>query len=131
MLDFRIIACSIARPAAEVYGFLSQPGNFARWAAGLGKGLHQEDGHWVADTPAGEVRIRFAPPNEYGVVDHWVRLPDGAVISVPMRVIANDEGSLVLFTLFHQPWMDEAALVADAASVERDLAALKALLEAR
>jgi len=130
MLDFRIIACSIARPAAAVYAFLSQPRNFALWAAGLGKGLRQEGAHWVAETPEGLARISFAPPNDFGVADHWVTLPSGAEISVPMRVIGNGEGSLVLFTVFRQAWMDEAALVADAAAVERDLDALKALLEA-
>jgi hypothetical protein len=46
-----------------------------------------------------------------------------------MRVIANGTGSEVLFTLFRLPDMTAEAFARDAEWVERDLKALKALLE--
>ena len=46
-----------------------------------------------------------------------------------MRVVANGTGAEVMFTLLRTPGMTEDAFAADAAAVERDLKALKALLE--
>jgi hypothetical protein len=46
-----------------------------------------------------------------------------------MRVIANGEGSEVLFTLFRTAGMSDAQFAADAQWVERDLAELKRFLE--
>ena len=124
----------IARDCASVYDFLHRPENFPLWASGLANGLQlqSEDASgsaWVASGPAGEIRIRFAPRNDYGVVDHWVTLPDGEVISVPLRVIANNGGSEVTLTLFRLPQMSDDIFARDADWVRRDLAQLKDVLE--
>ena len=74
--------------------------------------------------------IVFTPRNAFGVVDHTVTLSSGAEIPVPMRVIANCDGAEVLFTLFQTPHMTQAEFTRDGEWVGRDLAALKALLEA-
>ena len=50
-------------------------------------------------------------------------------IYIPMRVIANGTGSEVILTLFRLPDMTDEAFARDATWVERDLNALKALLE--
>ena len=47
-----------------------------------------------------------------------------------MRIVANGTGCEVTFTLFRQPGMSAEQFAADAEWVSRDLAALKALLEA-
>ncbi|NGM51755.1 SRPBCC family protein [Caulobacter sp. 602-2] len=128
----RPITIGVARPADAVYGYAADPENMSEWAAGLGEGLRRsadEDGVWIADTPAGEVRVRFSPANPFGVLDHWVILPDGTEISVPLRVVANGDGAEVTLTLFRLPDMDDAAFERDAAAVTRDLEALKARLE--
>ncbi|UYW25920.1 hypothetical protein OKC48_22015 [Methylorubrum extorquens] len=62
-------------------------------------------------------------------MDHWVDLGDGRVVYVPMRVIANGEGSEVMLTLFRQPDMSDEKLAEDEAWVRRDLASLKRLAE--
>ncbi|MFX8145270.1 hypothetical protein ABTL24_19370, partial [Acinetobacter baumannii] len=59
-----------------------------------------------------------------------VDLGGGREIYIPLRVVGNAEGCLVSLTLFRQPEMDDATFAADAAWVERDLLALKALAEA-
>jgi hypothetical protein len=46
-----------------------------------------------------------------------------------MRVIPNGSGSEVLFTLVRAPGMTDQEFANDAQQVERDLAALKSLLE--
>ena len=124
----------IARDCASVYDFLHRPENFPLWASGLAGGLAcrssgTDDGEWVAAGPAGEIRIRFSPRNAYGVVDHWVTLPDGKVISVPLRVIANNGGSEVTLTLFRLPEMSDETFARDADWIRRDLATLKDVLE--
>jgi hypothetical protein len=50
---------------------------------------------------------------------------------MPLRVVANGEGAEVGMTLYRPPTLyDDAAFDRDAAAVARDLAKLKALLEA-
>jgi hypothetical protein len=76
------------------------------------------------------VKLQFSPPNAFGVADHWVHLPDASVVYVPLRAVANGDGSEVSLTLFRLPGMDVARLAADAEWARRDLATLKRVLEA-
>ncbi len=45
-----------------------------------------------------------------------------------MRIVANEEGAEVLFTLFRQSGMSDDKFAADAEWVVRDLIALKSLV---
>jgi hypothetical protein len=128
-LPVRHLSVSIDRPPAEVYAFASRPENLPAWASGLAAGIRQVAGEWVADAPAGTVRIRFVPRNDLGVIDHDVLLPGGETVHVPLRVIANGSGSEVVLTLLRLPNMTDERFEADARCVEADLARLKALLE--
>ena len=62
------------------------------------------------DTPAERVRFAFAPPNDLGVLDHYLTLNSGKVIYVPMRVIADESGSEVVFTVRRRPGMTDDEL---------------------
>ena len=53
--------------------------------------LRQTADGWVADSPMGEVIVEFAPANEYGVLDHVVRMPSGEAVYNPLRVIPAGE----------------------------------------
>jgi hypothetical protein len=130
MFPSRTISVSINKPLAEVYAFAHVPENFMKWASGLSTTLHQEGDLWIADTLEGKAKVRFSEPNVYGVLDHWVTLPDGQEIYIPLRVIANDTGSEVSLTLFRLSQMDDAAFEGDAATVANDLAVMKRILEA-
>ena len=83
----------------------------------------------MANTPEGAIRVRFAPRNENGVLDHHVTLANGIEVYVPMRVVANGSGSEVIFTLFSTPGMSDGDLARDIAWVTKDLGTLKTLLE--
>jgi hypothetical protein len=61
-------------------------------------------------------------------MDHHVDIGSGPEIYVPLRIIANGDGSEVLLTLFRQPGMSDEKFAADAEWVDRDLAALKTLV---
>ncbi len=85
---------------------------------------------WIAHGPDGDVHVRFSPRKRPpGVLDHWVTLPDGTEISIPLRVVANGDGAEVTLTLFRVPGMDDATFARDQGLVAKDLATLKALLE--
>ena len=131
MSESRHLSVHIDRPAAEVYRYAADPAHLPEWAAGLAGGIAQVDGEWVADSPMGRVVVRFAPDNPFGVLDHDVVLPDGTTVTNPLRVLADGEGSEVVFTLRRQPGVDDAAFEADAAAVAADLATLTRVLERR
>ena len=120
----------IDRPADQVYAYVSNPANLPRWAPGLGNSVEEVDGQWFVDTPAGtSVCLAFAPRNDLGVLDHYLTLNSGAIIYVPMRVLADESGSEVVFTVRRRPGMTEDELKADGDAVAADLARLKRILE--
>ena len=126
----RIIHRTVACDWRTVYAFASIPENMPRWASGLASDLKRDGEDWIADGgPVGRVRVRFAPPNDFGVLDHAVTLPSGVVVENAMRVVANGDGAEVMFTLLRQPDMDDATFEADAAHVARDLDTLTKLME--
>ncbi|MBZ3691583.1 MULTISPECIES: SRPBCC family protein [Phyllobacterium] len=127
--DSRTLQVSIERDWHAVYDFASNPENVPKWASGLASGLQKLGDEWLADGPVGKLRIRFAPLNAYGVLDHWVMTETGEEVYVPLRVIPNNDGCEVSFTLFRMPDMSEGKFAEDAAWVLRDLTALKAVLE--
>ena len=129
-LPSRHISIAIDRPPREVYDFAGNGDNLSRWASGLSGGTIERSGDFfIADSPMGRVKIRFVERNELGVLDHDVTLPDGQVFDNPMRVVANGGGSEVTFVLFRRPGVSDDEFAADAAMIERDLRALKQLLE--
>lgn len=129
MLPVQVIHVAIARPFSTVATFLAAALNMNHWASGLGHSLRQESGEWRADGPEGPVRIRFSPPNAFGIADHWVEVTPGVELYIPLRAIANGEGCEVQLTLFRPPGMSDGKFAEDAAWVKRDLETLKTLLE--
>lgn len=128
----RIVHRTIQRDWRAVYAFAAQPENMPLWASGLAAGLTRDGEDWIADGgPIGNVRVRFAPPNDFGVIDHRVMLPDGLVVDNALRVVPNGDGAEVMFTLLRQPDMDDAAFEKDAAHIARDLETLKRVMEDR
>jgi hypothetical protein len=128
-LPARYISTSIARTPREVYDFVSNPENLPLWAAGLSGSISNIDGSWIAESGMGRVRVEFAPPNEFGVLDHTVTLATGESFYNPVRTFANGDGSEIVFTLFRRPDVGDEEFESDAAAVARDLATLKGILE--
>ncbi|MDT5101470.1 MAG: hypothetical protein QOC76_5207 [Mycobacterium sp.] len=115
------------------YAIAADPAQLPRWASGLAEGaLRRTADGWVADSPMGEVIIEFAPINEYGVLDHVVRMPSGEAVYNPLRVIPAGEGQArceVVFTVRRRPGVTDEEFDSDIATVAADLDRLRQLAE--
>jgi hypothetical protein len=129
MLPSHTLSVSIDARPTRVYEFIVDALNLPSWAPGLCHAVRPDGDAWIIETPSGPARLRFAARNTLGVADHFVTDASGREVFVPLRVIPNESGCDVLFTLFHLPEMSPAQLAADVEAVTRDLATLKAMLE--
>ena len=125
----RIVHTSIERDWRDVYVFASKPENMPKWASGLAAGLTPDGDGWIAKGPLGTARVRFAPPNTSGIIDHTVTLDSGLEVFNALRVIQNGDGAEVMFTLMQLDGMTDEQFEADATHVAKDLAALKEIME--
>ena len=121
----------IGVPARDAYAYMADVQKLPTWAAGLaGSELRRDGDRWIADSPMGEVGVRFTPANDFGIVDHVVTLPAGEEVDNPLRVIRGTEGTCeVIFTVRHRAGVSDEEFEADVAAVGRDLQTLKRLLE--
>jgi len=124
----RHISRFIERKPAEVCAFLADHGNLPKWAAGLSAGISEQHGVLISESPMGKVQVRFAPGAELGIFDHDVTLEDGRTVHNPLRVLKNDEGSEVVFTLYRLEGVTDEAFEKDAALIAADLKRLAAAL---
>ncbi|MGV1869306.1 SRPBCC family protein [Agrobacterium rosae] len=125
----RIVHLSITRPWKEVYAYAADPSRMPEWAAGLASGLTPDGDDWIASGGLGDISVRFAERNDFGVIDHVVVLPDGLEVYNALRVTPNGGGAEVAFTLMQLPGMSDADFERDAAAVLADLKTLKEILE--
>jgi hypothetical protein len=118
--ESRHISVWIDAPAEAVYAHASDRAQLPRWAAGL------------ADPALAGADVEFAPRNEFGILDHVVRLPSGDQVYNPMRVIPEgpgEQGCEVVFSLRRRPDVTEDEFAADADAVAADLDRLRRLVE--
>jgi len=127
--ESRHVSLDINRPPDEVYDYTSDHTNLPNWASGIGDSIELVDGEWVVESPMGRLTIRFAEPNDLGVLDHTVTLATGETFYNPMRVIQHELGSEVIFTLRRSDDQSDEAFESDAATILADLHTLKALLD--
>ena len=104
MLASGIIAVSIRRPYPAVYEFLSDPMNFNRWASNPGSDMEPLDGgDWLVELPRGSSVIRFAPRNNFGVLDYQVFAQgESGGPTTPVRLVPNDDGATLFLVWFQR-----------------------------
>lgn len=130
MLSSRTLSVSIACPPTKVYEFVRDPRNLPQWAPAFCKSVRPAGDNWTVETPQGPIGLRFAGRNALGVLDHYVSPTPDVEIYVPMRVVPNETGSEVLFTLFRMPGVTDTGFEEDVGFVQQDLNTLKGVLEA-
>ena len=92
----------------EVYAFMADHEKTPLWGIRPLVGSRPRWRRVDRARPLGNARVRFAPDNESG---------------------ADGDGAEVMFTLLKRSSMSDEQFAADAARVEKDLAALKSILE--
>lgn len=116
----RTHSVSVARPPAEVLAFLAEVENWPRWAVLTVRKVRG----MVLEGVEGDHLLELAPAWEHGILDYKL-----AGWDVAMRVLANGEGSEVVATFLQPPGMDEREFEQAANVRERELRALKVVLE--
>ncbi|MCW2868410.1 MAG: polyketide cyclase [Marmoricola sp.] len=125
----RHLGVVVRRDPVDVYDYAVDPAHLPAWAHGLtDSDVRVEGDALVVDSPMGRVEIAFVARNDLGVLDHDVTLPDGTVVTNPLRVLAHPDGAEVVFTVRQLDLTDEA-FERDAATVLADLERLRDLLE--
>jgi hypothetical protein len=83
----------------------------------------------LGKTDLGDIKVKWTPVNDFGIMDHQVTLTTGETVNNPMRVVSNNKGCEFIFTLFWMPGRTEKQFTEDAEAVTRDLQKLKEILE--
>lgn len=133
MFERETFGFSIARPLAEVYEFLLEPTNFAKWAfVGDSAMRHLGGQDWAVETSVGPRIIRFATRNGFGVLDHAILRHEGDTPHpTGMRTVANGAGTELIYTNFKRHGWTEAEWTSAKHWVVSDLLALQSMLDAR
>jgi hypothetical protein len=129
MLKSRTMSISINRDPKIVYEFVSNLQNLPKWASMAFRSIKQENGEWIVETPQGSAKVSLTERNQFGVLDHYVKISAGIQVFVPMRVVHNCDGSEVIFTIFQTVDMTDERFIEDIKMVEQDLNNLKKIIE--
>jgi hypothetical protein len=129
MMKSKMMNISIKTDPKIVYDFVSNLENLPRWASSTFPSIKEVNGEWVVDTPHGQNKVMLAERNNFGILDHHVRLTSGIEVYVPMRVVKNGNGSEVMLTVFRTPEMTDEGYAKDIETVEKDLNHLKTIIE--
>lgn len=109
MWEAHHVTQSIDLPPDEVVEVASE---LSRWAAGV----------------SADMTVTFRAGREFGILDHDVVVGDRTFHN-PLRVLENDNGSEVVFTLYRRPGVTDAEFEADLAAIRADLATLRDVCE--
>ena len=116
----------------RAFAFLADPGNWPRWAVVNVKSTSPsgDPEWWDMVTPHGAAKLRLRADPRHGILDHDF-VDAQASWSVPARLVRNGGGAEFVITFFQPPRFSDAFFDQQIALVDRELATLKAILEAQ
>ncbi len=123
------LSVAIHTTPEKVYALISDPKTLPGWAPGFVSSVSKQGNEWIGQTVAGPVKIFITPVNTLGIVDHKVILSNGDTIENPIRVLRNNHGAEVVFSLFRLPGKTDEEYLQDEGLVKKDLQLLKEILE--
>ena len=83
----------------------------------------------LIDTPQGQNKVKLAERNDFGILDHHVKLPSGVEVYILMKVVKNNDGSEAMVTVFQTTEMTNEVYEEDLPTVRKDLNHLKTVIE--
>jgi uncharacterized protein YndB with AHSA1/START domain len=120
---------SIAAPPEIVLELLGDARRLPDWAPAFAIAVEPAGQDWLIDSGAGQLRVRVRVSLEHGTVD--LLRPGDPSRGARMRVLSNEEGSELLFTLIFPVAADEASIARQMTTVEAELRAVRDLCEAK
>lgn len=119
----------IQAPFELVFDFLADPLNWPRYAiVNLREVRPGRDGWFHTTTRFGEGELKVEPVRELGLFDHTWK-DSQATWKVPARVVPNQDGVTVTFTLHQPATMTESQFKQALDEMDRELDQLRFLLE--
>lgn len=131
MLKTRTLTVEIARPPGEVYEFLVDPANLARWTLVQNGRPYPEAGphSWAYDGPRGTVLVHFTAPNAFFVLDYRMQVGPQVIHAASVRVIRNGANTVLTHTSVQQPVVSDELFASEEEWMQSDLLVLKTLME--
>ena len=120
---------AIEAPAEAVLSYVAKVSIWPVWAITEIDSVRLcKDGHWEVQTPFGEGALKVHANAAVGTIDYHLLLRDQQWI-VPGRVVPNGDGCIFSLLLMKHPDVKYQDFQTQVASIERELARLKALFE--
>jgi hypothetical protein len=115
----------------KAFAFLADLGNWPRWAVVNVKSTSRSSDPewWDMVTPHGAAKLRLRADPRHGILDHDF-VDAQASWSVPARLVRNGGGAEFMITFFQPPGFSDEFFDRQIALVDRELAALKMILDA-
>jgi uncharacterized protein YndB with AHSA1/START domain len=121
----------IEAPPDQVFEFVAVPENQPRWAINFVRSTRRlDDGGYVMETPAGELRYRIDADPERRVID-WVFASLAGESVLPARVVPHPAGSAFSFTILRMPGTSDEDWERGRRGLDEELGVLKGVLEER
>jgi uncharacterized protein YndB with AHSA1/START domain len=133
VLKTRTLTVEIARSPEDVYNFLVDPANLARWTLVQNGRPDPAAGpdSWAYDGPRGTVLVHFTPANPFFVLDYRMQVGPQVIHAAHVRVIRNGAGTVLTHTSVQQPLVSDAMFASEEEWMWSDLQVLKTLMEQR
>ena len=120
---------SIAAHPETVLELLGDARRLPDWAPAFARAVEPAGQDWLIDSGAGQFRIRVRVSLEYGTVD--LLRPKDPSRGGHMRVLNNEDGSELLFTLVFPVAADDESIAQQMTTVEAELRTVRDLCEAQ
>ncbi len=115
---------------AWVFEFVANPQNLPLWSQSFCLSVFQHEEAWFVESPHGPVQVHLQADPQTGVIDQYLFPSPEIQVMIPMRVVANGEGTEFIFTLFQPDDIAEEDYQQEIYWVEQELQMLKQQLEA-
>jgi hypothetical protein len=117
----------IAAPPASVLAVIGDARRLPEWAPAFARAVEPAGDHWRIDTGAGQVLVDVEVIAAAGTVD--IVRPGDTTTGARLRALASGGGTELLFTILFPRGVDDAAVAAQMATVEDELATVRSLAE--
>jgi hypothetical protein len=120
---------SIDAPVSKVFAFMTNLGNWPKWASSSVVTVKPGSADWWAlETRTGLGRLRMRSNEALGILDYDL-VALGAQWVIPSRVVVNGEGSEFTMTFIQPPTVSKEVFEKQVGLFENDLVKLKTLME--